>query len=480
MSKIRNARSLLFSHVLVIAVLVAGLVTIGLPPSPTLTAGPSIQLCIAVDGSTSIALDDFSTMRNALAAAIEDNSVMPQDGVLELSVLQFYGTIPQSSTFVEPLVIDSAAKAAQAANAIRAMERQGGGTPTDAAIADCTQKIKGSTNFATSEKQIINISTDGNPNNQPSTVAARNDAVAQGIDEIDLEAIGPDPSIDNMLAIAWPEPGYPAPPFTGTNGFVIPVATFADYANAIRQKLQRILPQPTATPTATPTQTATPGPSPTATATVSPTSTPMPTPTPVAKNGGFETDGDWTLSNWQRTNIRPNSGTYSVNSSAGQNGRLYQVVNVPADTVGMNLSFYYYNVDPDLAGSTCFDYLRFIVMDPALSQEYGSSNGFCLSSNVWYHKSLDFARIMSSIRGQSIALVFEAVQNGVVPNTIFFVDDVTLYFFNNVIYTPVQYKAVTDMSASIGAESTERPAWSGTEGAVDSADRRAGQVVPAD
>ena len=227
---------------------------LALSPTRALTAGPTTQVCIALDGSGSIYSGDFTTMINGLAAAVQDSSVMPQNGSVELTVLQFGGIVYEAPIIVPPTVIDSAAAATSAANAILATTQLRGYTPTDLAIDTCTQQMTGSPNFAGAAKQFINISTDGDPNSMPDTLTARNNAVAAGIDEIDLEAIGPAPTISNMLQIAYPSPGYLAPPFSG-GGFVIQVSIYSDYANAIRQKLQVIVPQPTATvaPTATPT-----------------------------------------------------------------------------------------------------------------------------------------------------------------------------------------------------------------------------------
>lgn len=205
--RVRYTSSSLFGSVLGVALLLAAILLLALPPTTSLTAGPPIQLCIAVDGSGSIEADDFNTMKTALAAAIEDSSVVPQNGVVELTVLQFGTFFAQTAVniTVEPTNIDSASKATAAAAAIRAATQLGGLTPTDLAIDTCKQKIAGSPNFATAVKQVINISTDGNPNNQSDTIAARDNAVAAGIiDEIDLEAIGQFPSINNMLEIAYP------------------------------------------------------------------------------------------------------------------------------------------------------------------------------------------------------------------------------------------------------------------------------------
>ncbi len=435
-----------------IALFAAVGLSLALPATTSLTAGPTTQVCIALDGSGSIEPGDFTAMKQGLASAIMDSTVVPQNGAMEITVLQFGTFFSETPIIAGPSVVDSAAAANSIGNAILAATQLGGLTPTNAAIDKCKQEITGSANFAGSIRQTINISTDGDPTNQADTIASRDAAVAAGIDEVDLEAIGNSPSINKMLEIAYPRPGYVAPPFAG-GGFVIQVATFADYATAIRQKLQQIIPQPTATPTSTgtitptptntpaPTATATPVPSPTATPAPTAIPTPVPTPTPIVQNGGFENDGGWTFSGFQRTNVNPNSGGWAVDSTPGQTDRIYQVVQVPTDTIGIMLYFNWANVNPNISTSnTCLDFLQVKIMDLSLTQSYGSSNGYCSSSNVWSLKGLDFRYLIAEIRGKSITLVFEVQQDSQPPNAVFYLDNVVLYFYDNIIYVPANFR----------------------------------------
>lgn len=292
-----------------------------------------------------------------------------------------------------------------------------GFTPTHLAIDTCRQKITASANFATALKQNINITTDGDPSQPALTVTARDNAVAAGIDEIDLEAVGSQPSINNMLEIAYPRPGYVAPPFNG-GGFVIRVNTFADYANAIRQKLQEILPQPTAT-------------------VGGPTPTRVVGTTQAIQNGSFETEGNWTPSQMQRTNSRAYAGGWSMGSTAGAYGRLYQFVNIPSDVVRVQIVFYWLNQDPDISNNgTCYDYLQLKIMNTSLTQTLGQSSQYCTSTTGWNVLNLDLRPIMSSIRGQTVAVVFEAQQDSLAPHTVFFIDDVRMYFYRWALFLP--------------------------------------------
>lgn len=101
--------------------LVTAILFLVLPPATSPAAGP-IQLCIAVDGSASLEREDFAALKSALAAAIEDSSVLPHNGLVELTVLQFGTFFSETPVLVEPTIIDSAAMAAAAASAVRGVE----------------------------------------------------------------------------------------------------------------------------------------------------------------------------------------------------------------------------------------------------------------------------------------------------------------------------------------------------------------------
>jgi subtilisin-like proprotein convertase family protein len=236
-------------------------------------AQASVQLCIAMDGSGSINADDFLIMKNGLAAAIRDPAVMPSDGSVEISVVQFSkGTFSFGAVVEVPAtVITDAGVAHSVADQINAIVQGGASTPTHDGISLCTAVIMGSPEFAAAARQVINIPTDGRPDDPDLAKTARDAAVAAGIDEIDAEAIGSavDPESTGFLflrdELVYPQPGYQAPPFT-RGGFVISVATFDALPAAIAQKLQHV-----ARPTRVSTATRTPTPQPTRSATATPT-----------------------------------------------------------------------------------------------------------------------------------------------------------------------------------------------------------------
>ena len=60
-----------------------------------LTSEPT-QLAMILDGSGSISSSDWNLMREGLARSIENASIFPHDGNVELTVIQFGQTIAQT------------------------------------------------------------------------------------------------------------------------------------------------------------------------------------------------------------------------------------------------------------------------------------------------------------------------------------------------------------------------------------------------
>ena len=205
-----------------------------------------LHLCVALDGSGSISAGEFDLMRRGLAATVRDRTTVPQNGALELSVVQF-----SSNAYVEilPTIIRDSATAEQVAHQIEMFTQKGGGTNMAAGIDLCAGLIVHSPQFSGASKRIINIVGDGEPtypgpDPHQAAVDARIAAVAGGIDEVNFEAIGVSANTIAFLRdeLVYPQPGYLAPPFIPEHGgFVIPVNNFADFEAAMRQKLQFVL-----------------------------------------------------------------------------------------------------------------------------------------------------------------------------------------------------------------------------------------------
>ena len=219
---------------------VALLAAVGLlagAPAVAGTACPQVRVCIAIDGSGSIYSSDFTLMKNGLADAVEDPTVVPQNGTVELAFIEFGTSVV---TYVYPTVVDSQATASGIASTLRNIPKDDGGTNMAGAVDLCASLIAGG--VCSGSRQVINVVTDGEPNSIPDTVTARNAAIAAGIDQINAEAVAaPESAIDFLRdQLVYPQPGYEAPPFTGP-GFVIRTDSFEDFATAVRGKIGQII-----------------------------------------------------------------------------------------------------------------------------------------------------------------------------------------------------------------------------------------------
>lgn len=208
-----------------------------------------VQQAVCIDGSGSISSANFTLLKEGLAKAVE--TVIPKDGSVELTVIQFgYPGPLLVKVEVGPTVITGLTYAGVAAD-IRAMPKGDWGTPMAEAIVLATAEITGSPNFPADEREVINISTNGYPGNPAAVIAARDAAVAapNNIDLICAEAV-PGANVAFLLDLVWPQPGveippagYPTPP--GSKGFVRKVASYAEYGEAIEEKIRFIVEVPT-------------------------------------------------------------------------------------------------------------------------------------------------------------------------------------------------------------------------------------------
>ncbi|MDM8565872.1 DUF1194 domain-containing protein [Candidatus Halobeggiatoa sp. HSG11] len=188
----------------------------------TLQAAEKLELCTAIDGSGSIGASEFQLQIEGLARAIEKSSVVPQNGSVTLSIVQF-----SSSVHVEvgPTLIDSQAAADNVAAQVRTISQMGGGTYIAAAIDVCTRQFK----FKTG-KQVIDISTDGQSSGSSS---AADRAVTTGVDVINALGVGSGININELESLVRPQPASEFP----EKGFVYVTPSFKKYAQAIKAKM---------------------------------------------------------------------------------------------------------------------------------------------------------------------------------------------------------------------------------------------------
>jgi Zn-dependent protease len=231
------------------------LVIVALAPSFVDAASVKIQLSLVVDGSGSVSATEWNLIRQAIAKAI--NETIPRDGSVELSIVQF-GYSPAESyaiTELKPTIIDGSNFNATAA-LVLTMPKASGSTPTSHGLYLGWTEIKNSSSFSVSTRKVINLATDGvpnvrngnattdldgnggSPNANDDVVATVNAAVSEGLNELDIEAIGMTESNNNWLKdhIVYPQPGVEAPPFTKP-GWIRIVANPSEFASTIGQKI---------------------------------------------------------------------------------------------------------------------------------------------------------------------------------------------------------------------------------------------------
>jgi hypothetical protein len=202
-----------------------------------------LQMGLCLDDSGSISSGDWTTITAGVASAIRD--VLPHDGSVELTVVQFSDT---ARTAVDPTIV-TAGNFEAIATTVEGLTQQAGATAMAAGLNLTWFEMYNSTNFATADKQVINVATDGGPNVllSPSPTGdayddvtwVRNNATIEGLDELDAEGIGGGADITWMTTgLVWPQPGNVAPPYTP--GWVEAVLDAEAFAAAVSAKFARL------------------------------------------------------------------------------------------------------------------------------------------------------------------------------------------------------------------------------------------------
>ena len=227
-----------------------------------LGSGEPTQLAMILDGSDSIGSEDWALSLNGLATAIQNESNFPQDNRVEITIVQFGGKQPAyAQKEIGPIVINEMNRDA-VADDIKNITQIGDKTPTSCGIILAADILADSSFFNPSKKQVILLVTDGNPTHccgddgdyqsdgcsdgfGPKKAAndARNYLISnlemtEDQDEFNAVAVGHSAPHAIWLKdnIAWPEPGYFAPPFQvdgSHQGWVSEISTWQEFADSI-------------------------------------------------------------------------------------------------------------------------------------------------------------------------------------------------------------------------------------------------------
>jgi len=225
------------------------------------------QFGVILDGSRSIDTSDWQLMRDGTADAIENADYFPDDGSVELTVVQFGIDLTsyncKSSLEIGPVNVTNGNKNGIASQ-IRSIGQGDGYTPMAAGIYRTTDVLKSSSRFSPDVRKVILLISDGLPNCKVDegdyygySCGTSNNDYADGksdtedardyclnflgmnidMDEFNCFAVG---TVGSGLdiewlneSIAWPEPGYIGPPFDQGAGWVTHVETWNEFSERL-------------------------------------------------------------------------------------------------------------------------------------------------------------------------------------------------------------------------------------------------------
>lgn len=197
-----------------------------------------LELALLVDVSGSVDNAEYNLQKGGYIAAFQDpaihTAIANTPGGIAVTYIEWSGASQQSQVVLWTLLTDAASSNAFAASIASAVRSFAGATAPGSAINYAVPLFF--SNRFDGARLLIDISGDGVQNDGANTAAARNAALAAGIDAINGIAIGP------ASLLAW----YNANIVGGTNAFAIGASNFADFQSAIIEKLRREI---TSTPT---------------------------------------------------------------------------------------------------------------------------------------------------------------------------------------------------------------------------------------
>ena len=238
------------------------------------------QLAMVLDGSSSITSSNWNLIVTGLSNALQNSSIFPHDGSVELSVIQFgERSPPRARLEIDPIVVTET-NYGDIADDIEDIDQmvdyywwwgwqRVGYTPMDCGLRLAADILSGnhshgSSLFDPNMRQVVNLVTDGKPNceiisgsydatylddydqGKSSTELQRSYLLDQlefqeGQDEFDCLAIGSGPEIDWLKEnIVWPQPGHEAPPYNPGSGWVNHTLTFEDFEKAVSEMFRVI------------------------------------------------------------------------------------------------------------------------------------------------------------------------------------------------------------------------------------------------
>jgi Protein of unknown function (DUF1194) len=201
-------------------------------PRPSGQTEVAVALVLAVDTSGSVSNDRFELQKRGYAAAFRNPQVLDAIRSLDtqsiaVTMMQWTGPELHMVTVGWTLIKDQASANGFAA-AIDAAPRQlfGGGTSLSGAI-DYSRVLLVDSPFR-GTRRVIDVSGDGSNNRGRPAKEARDEAVHDGININGLPILTLEPDLDHY---------YADNVIGGPGAFVVPVANYDNFAEAVLQKL---------------------------------------------------------------------------------------------------------------------------------------------------------------------------------------------------------------------------------------------------
>jgi uncharacterized repeat protein (TIGR01451 family) len=192
--------------------------------------GPrEVDLFFLIDGSGSVESANFTLQLEGIAKPLRNESIVPRDGSIGVCVIQF-STDVSIEVPLTPVTNDTIDQINSSIMGITYMDDYTNMSGAfDVATAYLTQL---QSCCPTSKKQIIDLSTDGEPNRGRDTMTARNDSIAPGLfDVVNVLGVGDELNETLLKNLVYPQP------WNDTVGFYNYIANFSVFQWAMENKI---------------------------------------------------------------------------------------------------------------------------------------------------------------------------------------------------------------------------------------------------
>lgn len=210
---------------------------LGLASGQAAAVPVALELSLLIDVSGSVDATEYNLQMNGYVQAFQSASVQAaiagRAGGIAVNLIQWSGAGEQVQSVGWTHITNGAEANAFAAavNAVRVAGNPFGGlTAPGSAINFATPLFNN--NFE-GDRQVIDVSGDGEQNDGATTATARNAALAAGVDAINGLAIG------GASLVTWYNNNIKG----GPTGFVLQADSFADFASTVEQKIGREIAQ---------------------------------------------------------------------------------------------------------------------------------------------------------------------------------------------------------------------------------------------